>query len=138
MQTRYTEILGTPDQKSVFQKRIKQQVDAIALAVLESIGLHDAPYVFRISLRGSARDVQEHFSSKHPGKTLNSHSYASRSENMCFISVADVSLKTLAHELTHVALNLFYTEYKVTNELHEIIAQAVEEKVCKRFSRWFW
>ena len=132
------DIIGTADQQAKFRRRIKQPVDQIAADVLDELGLHDAPYQFRIVLRGNASDVQEHFAAKYPGKKLNSHSYASRGGKECYISVEDVTQKSLAHELAHVALNQHYTTDKITQKLHELIAQAVEEKVCRKYSRWFW
>jgi hypothetical protein len=137
MQT-LVDIIGTSDQQTKFRRRIKQPVDQIALDVLDELGLHDAPYRFKIILRGNAQDVQEHYASKYPGKTLNSHSYASRGGKECYVSVADVTLRSLAHELAHVALNHYFTTDKVPNKLHELIAQAVEERTCKRYSKWFW
>lgn len=135
MQT-LVETIGTLDQAKTFAKRIKQPVDQIAADVLEELGLHDAPYRFRVVLRGCASDIQEHYRAKY-GKPLDSHSYTSREESTCYISVADVTLRVIAHELAHAALNKYFTVDKVPNRLHELIAQAVEEKVCKRHSRWF-
>ena len=138
MQTTLTEIIGTADQQAKFRRRTKQPVDQIAADVLDELGLHDAPYRFRIVLRGNASDVQEHFAAKYPGKKLNSHSYASRGGKECYISVADVNLRVVAHELAHMALNHYFTTDKVPNKLHELIAQAVEERTCKRYSKWLW
>lgn len=131
------ELIGTSDQQDKFAKRIKQPVDQIALDVLDCLGLDNAPYRFRIVLRGNAKDVQEHYKAKY-GKTLNSHSYASREDAACYISVADVSLRVIAHELAHAALNKYFTTDKMPNKLHELIAQRVEVDVCKKYSRWFF
>jgi hypothetical protein len=131
------EIIGTADQQTKFRRRIKQPVDQIAADVLDELGLHGAPYRFKIILRGNASDVQEHYRAKY-GKTLSSHSYTSREESACYISVADVNLRVIAHELAHMALNQYFTTDKVPTKLHELIAQAVEERTCKKYSRWFW
>ena len=131
------DIIGTSDQQAKFRRRIKQPVDQIALDVLDCLGLDNAPYRFKIVLRGNANDVQEHYKEKY-GKTLNSHSYTSREYAACYISVADVNLRVVAHELAHMALNHYFTTDKVPNKLHELIAQAVEERTCKRYSKWLW
>lgn len=136
MQT-IVDIIGTSDQQAKFTKRIKHPIGQIAADVLDELGLDNAPYRFRIVLRGNASDVQEHYRAKY-GKTLNSHSYTSRDDAACYISVADVSLRVVAHELAHAALNQYFTTDKMPNKLHELIAQAVEERTCKRYSRWFW
>ena len=138
MQTNLTEIIGTSDQRAKFAKRIKQPFYQIAADVLDELGLHDAPYRFKIVLRGNASDVQEHYAAKYPGLRLDSHSYTSRADNACYISVADATLRVVAHELAHAALNQYFATDKVPNKLHELIAQAVEERTCKKYSRWFF
>ena len=137
MQT-LVDIIGTADQQAEFRRRIKQTIGQIVADVLDELGLHDAPYRFKIVLRGNASDVQEHYAAKYPGLRLDSHSYTSRADNACYISVADATLRVVAHELAHAALNQYFATDKVPNKLHELIAQAVEEKVCKKYSRWFW
>jgi hypothetical protein len=131
------ELIGTDDQKAKLLKRVKRPATQIAVQALAALGLEEAPYTFRIILRGTAKDVQDHFVQKYPGKgLLDSHSYTSREDATCYLSVEDVNERVLAHELAHAALNKYFTTDKVPNVLHELIAQAVEEKVCGKHS-WF-
>jgi hypothetical protein len=130
------ELIGTDEQKDQFRKRVKQPATQIAMQVLDVLGIPDAPFIFRVVLRGCKKDIQDHFNQKYPGKGLVSHSYTSREGDSSYISVEDVNERVLAHEIAHAALNKYFTTDKVPNILHELIAQAVEEKVCGKHS-WF-
>lgn len=149
MKTRYTEISGTADQIARFCKRIGRDVDEIAAAVLEVMGLGDMPVVFRISLRGCAKDVQEVFFSIYnqpfSGNIVEKHrelfdknrvAFCSKSQGKIFISVADATARVVSHEMTHHVLNIYFSD-PIPTVLHELIAQTVEERVCKKYSRWF-
>jgi len=139
METRYCEISGTEHQRAIFQQRLGRDVDTIAAAVISIMGMADMPVRFRISLRGDHIDVQAEANSLGVLQEIrhNPVAFCSKSQGKIYISAPDATIRIVAHEMAHHVLNTYFSD-PIPTALHELIAQTVEERVCKKLSRWIF
>ena len=126
MKSRYTTIIGTDDQITQFLTAIKNPVDDIIDRVCMLTDMAPDPLLFNIFLRGSSADVQDMFKSFYD-KGCDYIAFTSASRNTSYFSVADVSRRVFAHEVTHIILNKMCPKLSIVCQ--EILAQEVESKI---------
>jgi len=88
---------------------------------------------FKIMLLPSDTDIQKIYSEKY-GKGDDYIAFYSPKDNTIFISVDDLRLGILAHELAHVIINSYFYNAP-TKMIHEALAQFVEKHVEEEASR---
>ncbi|MDR3088507.1 MAG: hypothetical protein LBU39_01645 [Desulfobulbaceae bacterium] len=62
------------------------------------------------------------------GKEANNIAYYSLSENTVYVSVDDVNLRVIAHELGHAIVNHYFKE-RPPYQIHELMAQFTEKHI---------
>lgn len=88
---------------------------------------------FKIMLLPSDTDVQRIYSEEY-GKGDGYIAFYSPRDNTIFISVNDLRLGVLAHELAHVIINSYFYNAP-TKMIHEALAQFVEKHIDEEVSR---
>jgi hypothetical protein len=79
---------------------------------------------FNITLLSSDNEVQDVFRKKY-GRTVNYISFYSPRDKTIYVSVKDIELGVLAHEIAHVIID-FYYGMSTPRKIHEVLAQYVE------------
>ena len=122
----YAEITGTDFQIKSFLEQIGAPVDDIVDRVCARTMMAPDPMLFDICLRGSSADVQDMYKGFY-GKDCDYIAFTSASRNTSYFSVAEVSRRVFAHEVTHIILNKMCPKLSIVCQ--EILAQAVESKI---------
>lgn len=100
------------------------KVDAIFERVEALLDMFPRGVQFKVVLLPSDRDVQRAYKSKY-GANVDYIAFYSPRDKTVFISVDDIRIGVLAHELTHVVLD-FYFGVSPPQKIHEVLAQFVE------------
>jgi len=100
------------------------KVDAIFERVEALLDMFPRGVQFKIVLLPSDRDVQRTYKGKY-GADVDYISYYSPRDKTVFISVDDVRIGVLAHELAHVVVDLYFG-VPPPQKIHELLAQFVE------------
>lgn len=100
------------------------KVDAIVERVETILDMFPRGLKFRVVLLPSSKDVQKVYKSKY-GMSPDYIAFYSPRDNTVFVSLDDVRVGVLAHELTHVILN-HYFGIPPPDKIQEILAQFVE------------
>jgi hypothetical protein len=103
---------------------VSNKLDAIVERVETILDMHPAGLQFRVTLLASDSDVQRTYHQKYGRKTDFIAFYSPR-EKTVYVSVDDIRLGVLAHELTHVILD-HYFGVSPPVKIHEVLAQFVE------------
>jgi hypothetical protein len=106
------------------EDEVRNKVDVILERVKAVLAMFPGNLNFIIILLPSDTDVQKVYIGKF-GKKVDFISFYSQREKIVYISVDDVRLGVLAHELAHVVID-FYYETPTPVKVHEILAQFVE------------
>ena len=106
------------------EDEVRNKVDVILERVKAVLAMFPGNLNFTIILLHSDTDVQKVYTGKF-GKKVDFISFYSPREKIVYISVDDLRLGVLAHELAHVVID-FYYETPTPVKIHEILAQFVE------------
>lgn len=106
------------------EDEVRNKVDVILERVKTVLAMFPRNLNFIIILLPSDTDVQKVYTDKF-GKKVDFISFYAPRENIVYISVDDVRLGVLAHELAHVVID-FYYETPTPAKVHEVLAQFVE------------
>ena len=109
------------------EDEVRNKVDVILERVEAVLAMFPGNLDFTIILLHSDRDVRKVYTGKF-GKKVDFISFYSPRDKTVYISVDDVRLGVLAHELAHVVID-FYYETPTPAKIHEILAQFVESHI---------
>ena len=100
------------------------KLDAIIERVETILDMYPGGLRFKMVLLPSANDVQKVWKNKY-GRSQDYIAFYSPGDNTVYVSVDDVRVGVLAHELTHVILD-HYFRVSPPGKIHEVLAQFVE------------
>lgn len=103
---------------------VKNKLDAIVERIETILDMFPKELKFKIILLPSDTDVQKIYRNKYR-RNVDYIAFYSPRDKTIFISVNDISLGVLAHELAHVIIDRYYGIPTPVN-IHEILAQYVE------------
>jgi len=106
------------------EDEVRNKVDVILERVKAVLVMFPGNLNFTIILLQSDTDVQKVYTGKF-GKKVDFISFYAPRDKTVYISVDDVRLGVLAHELAHVVID-FYYETPTPVKIHEVLAQFVE------------
>jgi len=131
VKTRYCEIMGIERLIDRFNFVLDGSIESIIERIEVTTGLSPDPLYFKIHLVDFSDDVQAQMQEWYPGQQFKQVPGYTDNERktILFATVYNLQLKTIVHELTHMLLNLQFTEQEIPKELHEIIAQRMEELI---------
>lgn len=113
------------NKKSItFDDEVKNKIDALVERIEALLDMFPIELKFRIILLSSDTDVQKVYRDKYGGKVDYIAFYSPRDKTV-FISVGDIRLGVLAHELTHVIADQYFG-VSPPAKIHEVLAQFVE------------
>jgi len=104
---------------------VKNKVDVIIERVESILEMYPRALKFHIVLLPSDDDVQEIFKKKYR-RDVDYIAFYSPRDKTVYVSVKDVELTVLAHEIGHVIID-FYYGIATPRKIHEVLAQYVEE-----------
>ncbi len=103
---------------------IKNKLDIIVERVETILEMYPKEVKFTIALLSSDDEVQRIFRSKY-GKNVDYIAFYSPRDKTIFVSVKDIELEVLAHEIAHIVIDFYYGTSTPT-KIHEVLAQYVE------------
>jgi hypothetical protein len=106
------------------EDEVKNKIDVIIERVETILEMFPRALIFRIVLMVSEEDVQIMFKNKY-GKNVDYIAFYSPKDKTLYLSVRDVSLGVLAHEIAHVVIDCYYN-ISTPSKIHEVLAQYVE------------
>ncbi len=146
LKSRYTTIIySTDDQVRRFNKELSlgslsyllrnrtsitsadeagNKVDVLIERVEAILEMYPRGLKFSVVLLSSENEVQEVFRKKY-GRTVDYIAFYSPRDKTIYLSVKDIELGVLAHEMGHVIVD-FYYGISTPTKIHEVLAQFVE------------
>ena len=113
------------DKKSfTVQDEIKEKIDVIVERVEAILEMFPKDAAFTISLLPSDEEVQAVYKKKYR-KDVDFIAFYSPRDKTIFVSVPDMNLGVLAHEIAHAVIDLYYGR-ATPSKIHEVLAQYVE------------
>ncbi len=106
------------------EDEVRNKVDVLVERVETVLDMFPRELKFRILLLPSREDVQKIFRGRY-GRGSDYVAYYSPREKTVYISVDDVRIGILAHELAHVVLDNYFV-VPPPEKIHEVLAQFVE------------
>ncbi len=106
------------------EDEVKNKIDVIVERVESILEMFPRALLFSIVLMASDGDVQIMFKNKY-GKRVDYIAFYCPKDKTIYLSVRDVSLGVLAHEIAHVIIDHYY-DISTPSKIHEILAQYVE------------
>ena len=103
---------------------IKNKIDVIVERVEAILEMYPKEVKLTISLLPSEDEVQVIYKRKY-GKSVDFVSFYSPKDRTIFVSIKDVDLAVLAHEIAHSIIDLYYG-VATPSKIHEVLAQYVE------------
>ena len=103
---------------------IRNKVDVIVEKVEAILEMHPKELRFTVSLLPSENEVHEIYRKKY-GKSVDFVSFYSPRDRTIFVSVKDIDLAVLAHEIAHAIIDLYYG-MTTPSKIQELLAQYVE------------
>ena len=100
------------------------KVDVLIERVETILEMYPKELKFKVVLLSSENEVQEIFRKKY-GRTVDYIAFYSPRDKTIYLSVKDVELGVLAHELGHVIVD-FYYGISTPEKIHEVLSQYVE------------
>jgi hypothetical protein len=104
---------------------IKNKVDVIVERVESILEMYPRELKFHIILLPSDNEVQEIFRKKY-GRNVDYIAFYSPRDKTVYVSVQDIELTVLAHEIGHVIID-FYYGIATPRKIHEVLSQYIEE-----------
>lgn len=124
--SRYFSINGTEEQQSDLLKKLPYSLDEIVEKVEVALDMFPDQLRIGLLLRDTARGVQDVYRQRY-GKDCDYKAFISLGRMEIVLSVADASLKVLAHEIGHAVAETYFTkDHRPPYWLHEKIAQYAE------------
>lgn len=106
------------------EDEVKNKVDVVVERVENILDMRPRDLKFRIALLASDNDVQKIYETRH-AKKVDYIAFYSPRDNTIYLSVDDISIRVLAHEMAHVVINRYFG-VQPSARIHEVLAQFVE------------
>lgn len=111
-------------QSITVEDEVRNKVDAVVERVMSILDMHPKEIAFRIVLLPAAADVHRVYKTRY-GLTVDYIAFYTPRDKIVYLSVDDIDLSVLAHELTHMVLD-HYFGISPPAKIHEVLAQFVE------------
>lgn len=109
------------------QDELQNKLNIIVEKVETVLDMFPAKLYVTMVLLPSSKEVQEIYMQKY-GNRVNHVAYYSLSEKTIYLSVSDVNLNVLAHEIGHIVVD-HYFPVRAPYKIHELLAQFAEAHV---------
>jgi hypothetical protein len=106
------------------EDEVKHKIDVLIERVETILEMYPKELKFNIALLYSDDEVQSLFRKKY-GRTVDYIAFYSPRDKTIYVSVKDIELGVLAHEIAHVIIDFYYGMATPT-KIHEVLAQYVE------------
>jgi len=106
------------------EDEVKNKVDVIIERVETVLEMFPGNLRFTIMLLSSEDEVQAVYKNKY-GRSVDFIAFYSPRDKIIYVSVRDVDIGILAHEIAHVIVD-FYYGISTPTKIHEVLAQYVE------------
>lgn len=103
---------------------VKNKLDVLIERVESILSMYPKEVGFSLVLLSSDKEVQDVFRKKH-GKDVDYISFYSPRDKAIYVSVRDVDIGVMAHEIAHMIIDLYYGT-GTPEKIHELLAQYVE------------
>jgi hypothetical protein len=107
-----------------WQDEIRNKVDVVVERVMVVLDMRPGDIRFRLVLLPTEDDVQRVYKAKYNRKVDYIAFYAPK-EKAVYVSVNDIRIGVIAHELGHLIIDLYYGT-TTPSKIHEVLAQFVE------------
>lgn len=121
MKTRYTEVTGEAQHITKLIKKIGMPIDELVERAEIALDMFPDKLHINIVITGSAKEVQEFYKQKY-SKDCDYIAFISLGSMTIYLSIKDVTLDVLSHELGHAIAELYFTE-RPPYKIHELLAQ---------------
>jgi hypothetical protein len=108
-------------------EEVKGKLDVISIRVQAVLEMMPDDLKFRIVLLKSKRDVKRIFKEKYRKEAAYIAFYSPR-ERAVYVSVRDVGLNVLSHEIAHAVIDHYFGR-KPSGKIHEVLAQYAEVQI---------
>lgn len=109
------------------QDELQNKLNIIVEKVETVLDMFPPRLYFTLVLLPSAKEVQEVYMEKY-GKRVDHVAYYSLSEKTIYLSVGDMNLSVLAHEVGHIVVH-HYFQVRPPSKIHEVLAQFAEAHI---------
>jgi hypothetical protein len=120
---RLSYLLGSRKSLTI-EEEVRNKIDVVVERVRTILEMYPKELHFTIVLLPSAGEVRKTFRNKF-GRNTDFIAFYSPRDKIIFISVKDVDLGILAHEIAHVVIDEYYG-IATPAKIHEVLAQYVE------------
>jgi hypothetical protein len=103
---------------------IKDKIDVIVERVEAILEMFPKELRFSISLHPAEEEVQGIYKKRY-GKDVDFIAFYSPKDKVLYVSVKDIDLGVLAHEIAHAIIDIYYGK-ATPSKIHEVLAQYVE------------
>jgi hypothetical protein len=125
--SRYIAINGTVEQQDALLSKLPLPLDELVEKVEATLDMWPDNLWITLLLRDTAKGVQDIYKQRY-GKDCDYKAFISLGRLEIVLSVADASLKVLAHEIGHAVAELYFgKEKRPPYNIHELIAQYAEK-----------
>jgi hypothetical protein len=109
------------------EDELKNKMDVLIERVETILEMYPKELRFNIALLSSDNEVQDVFREKYY-RTVDYIAFYSPRDKTLYVSVKDIELGVLAHEIAHVVIDFYYGMATPT-KIHEVLAQYVENHI---------
>ncbi|NWF76751.1 MAG: hypothetical protein HXY53_09345 [Nitrospirae bacterium] len=106
------------------EDEVKNKIDVIVERVQTILEMFSKDLTFNMVFMASEKDVQNIFKNKY-GKDVDYIAFYSPKDKTIYLSIRDIELGVLAHEIAHVVIDHYYG-ISTPSKIHEVLAQYVE------------
>lgn len=106
------------------EDEVINKVDVIVERVQDVLSMYPKEVSFKIVLLSKSNDVQVIFKNKYK-RDVDYIAFYSPNDKTIYLSVKDIDLGILVHEVAHVIVDLYYGT-PTPSKIHEVLAQYVE------------
>lgn len=106
------------------EDEVKNKIDVIVERVQSILEMFFRDLTFNMVFMASQKDVQNIFENKY-GKDVDYIAFYSPKDKTIYLSVRDIELGVLAHEIAHVVIDHYYG-ISTPSKIHEVLVQYVE------------
>ncbi|MDA8083694.1 MAG: hypothetical protein M0024_08575 [Nitrospiraceae bacterium] len=104
---------------------IRNKVDVLVDRIQTVLDMRPKELKFRIALLATSSDVRKTYRAKY-GSNADFIAFYSKGDKTVYVSVDDIRLGVLSHELAHVVIDHYFGVAPPV-KIHEVLAQFVEE-----------
>ena len=118
---------GRRPQQMTIQDEVRNKLNNVVEKVMAVLEMFPKKIRFTLVLLPTARDVQRLYRENY-GKEVDFIAFYSPQHKTMYLSMADVELKVIAHEIGHVVVDHFF-DVPPPVKIHELLAQFAETHI---------